>query len=77
MDLLFEVLKTGAEQLASAEEIEAAIAASAAMGAIGTDRAEELLVKAAKRSNPSTDRAIKATLTTLGKRCGNARPGNE
>ncbi len=77
VDLLFGVLKTGAEQLASAEEIEAAIAASAAMGAIGTDRAEELLVKAAKRSNPSTDRAIKAALSTLGKRCGNSRDVNE
>ncbi len=77
VDLLFEVLKTGAEQLASAEEIEAALAASAAMGAIGGDRAEELLVKAAKRSNPSTDRAIKAALSSLGKRCGNARDSNE
>ncbi len=77
VDLLFGVLKTGAEQLASGEEIEAALAASAAMGAIGTDRAEELLLKAAKRSNPSTDRAIKTALSTLGKRCGNARDSNE
>jgi HEAT repeat protein len=77
VDFLFGVLKTGAEQLASSEEIEAALAASAAMGAIGTDRAEELLVKAAKRSTPSTDRAIKAALSSLGKRCGNARDSHE
>jgi len=70
---LFEVLRRGAEPLAHAEEIEAAVAAARAMGAIGGERAGELLEKARRRSNPATDKAIDAALEHLGERC-NAAP---
>jgi hypothetical protein len=39
------------------------------MGAIGGKQAEELLMEAKKRSNPATDRAIRAALRDLGEPC--------
>jgi HEAT repeat protein len=77
--LLYEVLRKGAEPLAHAEDIEAAVAAARAMGRIGGERAGELLEKARRRSNPATDKAIDAALEHLGERCGAApeQPGPE
>jgi HEAT repeat protein len=70
--LLYEVLRRGAEPLAHAEQIEAAVSAARAMGRIGGQEAGELLEKARRRSNPATDKAIDAALEHLGERCGNA-----
>jgi len=67
---LYEVLKKGAEPLAEMRDVDAAVAAAGALGAIGGLRSEELLRKARQRSNPSTDAAIDAALSRLGEECG-------
>ncbi|MDD5307676.1 MAG: hypothetical protein PHU25_10190 [Deltaproteobacteria bacterium] len=69
LDALDAVLARGAEPLASSTEIEPALAAARAMGAIGGNRAKELLEARRKRSNPATDRAIDAALAGLGRPC--------
>lgn len=69
---LYELLRKGAEPLARAEDIEAAVEAARAMGRIGGEQTGELLEQARRRSNPATDKAIDAALESLGQRCGNA-----
>jgi HEAT repeat protein len=71
LDALFAVLKKGAEPLAATPDVDAAIAATRAIGAIGGARAVELLERAKRRSNPATDKAIAAAEKTLGRACGN------
>jgi hypothetical protein len=67
---LYEVLRKGAEPLAELRDVDAAVAAAGALGAIGGARSEELLRKARQRSNPTTDAAIDAALSRLGQECG-------
>jgi hypothetical protein len=72
---LYEVLRKGAEPLAELRDVDAAVAAAGALGAIGGARSEELLHKARQRSNPTTDAAIDAALARLGRECGSGAPG--
>jgi hypothetical protein len=72
---LYEVLRKGAEPLAELRDVDAAVAAAGALGAIGGARAEELLRKARQRSNPATDAAIDAALSRLGQECGSEMRG--
>jgi len=72
--LLGPLLKRGAEPLADGGEIDAAVAAAAALGQIGGDEAREILERARKRSNPYTDRAIDAALKHVSILCGRAAP---
>jgi hypothetical protein len=74
LDALAAVLARGAEPLASSDEIEPALAAARAMGAIGGPRAKQLLETQRKRSNPATDRAIDAALAGLGRPCREKEP---
>jgi hypothetical protein len=67
---LYEVLRKGAEPLAEMRDVDAAVAAAGALGAIGGAEAEELLRRARQRSNPSTDAAIDGALLRLGEECG-------
>jgi HEAT repeat protein len=67
---LYEVLRKGAEPLAELRDVDAAVAAAGALGAIGGARSEELLRKARQRSNPTTDAAIDAALVRIGQECG-------
>lgn len=75
---LYEVLRKGAEPLAELRDVDAAVAAAGALGAIGGASSEELLRKARQRSNPTTDAAIDAALARFGQECGSGdgdRPG--
>jgi HEAT repeat protein len=67
--LLLKVLKTGAEPLADKEDVEVAVAAAKALGAIGGAPAVSALKEASRRSNPATDRAIAAALKENGAFC--------
>ncbi len=69
LPLLFELLRKGAEPLAQPEDIQVAVVAANAMGAIGGEEAKKLLAKARSRSNPHTDKAIDAALKNPGDRC--------
>jgi hypothetical protein len=69
--LLYDVLRQGAEPLARSEDITAAVEAARAIGRIGGVEGQQLLEKARRRSNPSTDKAIDAALADLGVRCDN------
>lgn len=71
---LFGLLAKGAEPLAERRDVDAAVAAAGALGAIGGARAIELLGKARQRSNPATDAAIDAALGVAGVECGRALP---
>jgi HEAT repeat protein len=69
LQALFNVLQTGSEPLAAADEISLAVSAATSMGAIGGKQAKDLLVKAKRRSNPATDKAIDEALKNLGTKC--------
>jgi hypothetical protein len=66
---LLAVLQKGVEPLAAPEDVSSAVSAARAMGAIGGKQAAALLKEAQKRSNPATDRAIRAALRDLGEPC--------
>jgi hypothetical protein len=72
---LFEVLRKGAEPLAEMRDVDAAVAAAGALGAIGGAEAEGLLRKARQRSNPATDAAIDFALLRIGEECGSGGRG--
>jgi hypothetical protein len=74
VEALSDLLRKGAEPLAAQRDIDAAVAAAGALGAIGGARAAELLQKARQRSNPATDAAIGAALEGLGAECGRGAP---
>ncbi len=73
---LFNLLKKGAEPLASDTEIEVAVTAAKAMGNIGTKEAVSMLKEALKRSNPATDRAIENALKNPGAVCASTGKTN-
>jgi HEAT repeat protein len=66
---LFNLLKKGAEPLASDNSKIVAVHAALALGNLGTERAKKYLEKAKTRSNPVTDKAIKKALSQFGKGC--------
>ncbi|MCU0662477.1 MAG: hypothetical protein MUC50_09155 [Myxococcota bacterium] len=66
---LFDLLRQGAQPMASRPEIEAAVAAAMALGALCTDEARALLRRAARRSNAVTERAITAALARGAREC--------
>ncbi|MCP4196093.1 MAG: hypothetical protein GY762_03000 [Proteobacteria bacterium] len=66
---LLAVLQKGAEPLAAPEDVSSAVSAASAIGAIGGEQAAALLKEAKRRSNPLTDRAIRAALQNLGEPC--------
>ena len=69
LPLLFEILKKGSEPLAVQEDVQAAVVAANAMGAIGGEEAKSLLTKAKRRTNMHTKRAIDSALANPGERC--------
>ncbi|MBN2802317.1 MAG: HEAT repeat domain-containing protein [Deltaproteobacteria bacterium] len=69
IDALMILLQKGAEPLADKVDIMVAVSCAKALGVIGTKKAIESLKEALKRSNPATDRAIKAALQADKNRC--------